>query len=196
MSAAAAAVAAALTAILLLLLEAPGGALAQGASNDVKPTPADLDRSILLEWRAGSPQLQRVWGDANAPVSAWEGVKVGAEGRVVKIELHAKDLTGVVPAALGGLAALTDLDLFANQLTSVTAELGNFTALKKPNLGDNRLGSVPAVLGRLTLLKRLDLGSNQLTSVPAELGGLSKLKQGVIRGQLGVMMGDLGVIWG
>jgi len=91
--------------VTLLLLEAPGGALAQdatagrgrGNNNNVlnkrsKPTPADLDRSILLEWRASSPQLQRVWSDENAPVSAWEGVTVGAAGRVVKLELQSKQL--------------------------------------------------------------------------------------------------------
>jgi hypothetical protein len=99
-------------AVTLLLLEAPGGALAQdagadrgrGNSNNVKkskPTPADLDRSILLEWRASSPQLQQVWSDESAPVSAWEGITVGAAGRVVEIDLQSHGLTGVVPAALG-----------------------------------------------------------------------------------------------
>jgi hypothetical protein len=82
MPAAAAATAAALAlAVAMLLLEATGGALAQGAGRGgvdnvlkrSKPSsPADLDRSILLEWRASSPPLQRVWSDENAPVSAWE----------------------------------------------------------------------------------------------------------------------------
>jgi len=36
----------------------------------------------------------------------WEGVTVGADSRVVKIELREQKLTGVVPAALGGLTAL------------------------------------------------------------------------------------------
>jgi hypothetical protein len=112
-----AAIAAALT-VYLLLLEAPGGAVAQGApgrgggNNNVlkrskpSPTPADLDRSILLEWRASSPPLQRVWSDENAPASAWDGVNIGAGGRVVDIELREQKLTGVVPAALGVLTAL------------------------------------------------------------------------------------------
>jgi Leucine-rich repeat (LRR) protein len=136
--------------VTLLLLVAPGGALAQGAGRGrgknvlkrSKPTPADLDRSILLEWREGSPQLLQVWSDENAPVSAWEGVTVGAERRVVKIKLESKGLTGVVPPALGGLTALTVLDLHANELT----------------------GSLPAALGNLNALKRLRLELNQLTA--------------------------------
>jgi len=42
------------------------------------------------EWRASSPQLQQAWSDESAPVSAWDGVTVGAEGRVVEIELRSK----------------------------------------------------------------------------------------------------------
>jgi hypothetical protein len=82
------------------------------------------DRSILLEWRASSPQLQRGWSDESAPVSEWEGVGVDAEGRVVSIDLWNWGVTGDVPAALGGLTALKMLILHSNQLMSVPAELG------------------------------------------------------------------------
>jgi hypothetical protein len=173
--------------IPLLLIEASGGAVAQGAGrggenvltrSKLKPTPADLDRSILLEWRKGSPQLQHVWDDEDAPVSAWHGVTVGAEGRVVKIEqLKYADLTGV-PAALGGLTALETLDLSWNQLTSVPKELGNLAALEVLDLSSNNLDSVPAALGGLTALKMLILFgafANQLETVPAELGKLTAL---------------------
>jgi len=89
---------AAALAVTLLLLDAPGGALAQGAGRRggrgknvlkrSKPTPADLDRSIEVAWREGSQQLRQVWSDENAPMSAWEGVSDGAEGRVVMIEIQ------------------------------------------------------------------------------------------------------------
>jgi hypothetical protein len=87
MPAAAVTAAALALAVTLLLLEAPGRALAQGAGRGggnknvlkrSKPTPAALDQSILLEWRASSPPLQRVWSDEDAPVSAW---KAGAYTR-------------------------------------------------------------------------------------------------------------------
>ena len=182
MSAAAAAIALTVT---LLLLEAPGGALAQGDGRDgkkdvlkrSKPTPADLDRSILLEWREGSPQLLQLWSDENAPVSAWEGVAVGAEGRVFSVDLHDEGLTGALPAELGRLTALETLWLYSNQLTSVPAELGELTALKGLVLTDNNeLTSVPVELGRLTALTSLYLNANKLTSVPAALGNLKALR--------------------
>ena len=60
-------------AVTLLLLASPGGALAQdagagrGRGKNVlkrsKPTAANRDRSILLEWRKGSTQLLLVWCD-------------------------------------------------------------------------------------------------------------------------------------
>jgi Leucine-rich repeat (LRR) protein len=140
------------------------------------PTPADLDRSILLEWRATSPKLQRLWRDANAPLSAWKGVTVGgAKGRVVKLSLSQRKLTSV-PASIGNLAALTRLDLSGNQLTSVPAALGRLAALKVLSFRWNKLASVPAELGRLKRLERLKLEFNELTSVPGKLGNLAALK--------------------
>ena len=61
-------------------------------------------------------------------------------GRVVKIKLVSCDLTGDVPAALGGLTALLVVDLRKNQLTSVPAELGNLTALTSLSLVGNPVG--------------------------------------------------------
>jgi len=169
MMSAAAAIALAVT---LLLLEAPGGALAQGAPGRGGNT---LDRSILLEWRASSPQLQQGWSDESAPVSEWEGVSVDAEGRVVSIDLWDWDIEGDLPAELGGLTALKMLTLHSNRLTSVPAALGNLTALEVLRLELNQLTSVPAELGRLAALTRLDLRNNQLTTVPAALGNLKAL---------------------
>ena len=155
-----------------------GRGAGRGRGNNVltrsTTTPADLERSILLEWREGSAQLQRVWRDENAPVSSWEGVTVGEDGRVVELYLDGKGLTSV-PAALGRLTALQELDLNMNQLTSVPAAMGKLTALTRLGLGRNQLTSVPAELGGLTALEGLYLSWNQLTSVPAELGGLDSL---------------------
>jgi Leucine-rich repeat (LRR) protein len=163
----AAAAAMALLTVTLLLLEAPGGALAQDApGRGGNKNKNNLDRCILLEWRATSPPLQRVWRDEGAPVSAWKGVTVNADGRVVKIRLERKDLTGGVPAALARLSALNGLVLGYNRLTSVPMQLGNLIALRQLRLSDNQLASVPAELGNLSALTTLSLDDNQLTSVP------------------------------
>jgi leucine-rich repeat protein SHOC2 len=93
-------------------------------------------------------------------VSAWEGVTVGEEGRVEKIRLEHKDLTGNVPAAIGGLTALKELELSHNKLTSMPQDIGNIAALETLALDANQLASLPAELGRLTQLTGLYLGFN------------------------------------
>jgi len=83
------------------------------------------DEAVLLAWRTECPELRTLW-DESAPVTAWEGVKFGEAGdadagRVVMISIQVKGLTGDLPAALGGLTALTGLYLGGNELTSVPA---------------------------------------------------------------------------
>ena len=141
--------------------------------------PVDTDVNALRAWREQCPALGALW-DESKPVTAWQGLTFGEAGganagRVVKIELMEKRLTGDMPAELGRLTALTVLWLGSNQLKSVPAELGRLTALTTLSLGGNQLTSVPAEFGRLTARTVLWLGGNQLTSVPAELGGLTSL---------------------
>jgi Leucine-rich repeat (LRR) protein len=128
-------------------------------------SPRVTDENVLRAWRAECPELRALWGES-APVTAWKGVTFGETGgangvrvvRVVRIALEKRGLTGDVPAALGGLTALTWLNLEGNQLTSVPAELGGLTALTGLSLSRNRLTSVPGRLGGLTALTSLDLG--------------------------------------
>jgi hypothetical protein len=115
-----------------------------------EPTPAERDRSILMKWRASSPQLQRMWFNEREPVFEWEGVTVDAEGRVLKIILERKRLTGAVPAALGGLTALETLRLFSNRLTSVPAELGGEVQVDSIT---TRVESAPGVCNQRLKLK-------------------------------------------
>jgi hypothetical protein len=143
------------------------GAMTSGAN--------DNDADVLRVWREACPELRALWR-TGTDVRTWEGVTFGegedgAAGRVVKIVLQRKGLTGAVPAALGRLAALEWLFLHNNQLTgSVPAALGQLAALQGLWLDNNRLtGAVPAALGRLAALEVLSLGNNQLTSVPAAL---------------------------
>ena len=57
------------------------------------------------------------------------------------------------------------------------AEIGQLTSLKELNLNDNQLTSVPAEIGQLAALRQLFLNCNQLTSVPAEIGQLTSLTE-------------------
>ena len=59
---------------------------------------------------------------------------------------------------------------------AVPAEIGQLTSLRQLNLDGNQLTSLPAEIGQLTSLTRLDLHGNQLTSLPAEIGQLTSLR--------------------
>ena len=132
------------------------------------------DVGVLRTWRAMCPELQALWPEAARP-EQWRGVTI-ENGRVVKLDLEDFSLTGAVPAEVGRLSALIQLNLNSNQLTSVPAEIGQLTALRELNLNSNQLTSVPAEIGQLTALRELYLGENQLTSLPAEIGQLAALE--------------------
>ena len=75
------------------------------------------------------------------------------DGRVVELELGELGLTGAVPAEIGQLTSLTELDLRGNQLTSLPAEIGQLTSLTVLYLRRNQLTSLPAEIGQLTSLR-------------------------------------------
>ena len=144
------------------------------------------------------------WGNngnwlSNAPMGEWHGVITDSDGRVTELSLSFNQLTGEIPAELGGLTNLTHLYLSFNQLTgAIPAELGGLSNLTHLYLGGNQLtGEIPAELGGLTNLTHLYLSFNQLTgAIPAELGGLSNLEwlslfNNQLTGEIPAELGDL-----
>ena len=106
----------------------------------------------------------------------WEGV-VMENGRVVELDLEDVGLTGAVPAEVGRLTALRELNVSRNALTLLPAEIGQLASLESLELGYNELTSVPEEIGQLTSLEELHLNNNKLTSVPAEIGQLTSLEE-------------------
>ena len=118
--------------------------------------------------------------------SPWHGVTV-TSGRVTALDLSDNGLAGTIPAAVGGFADLTSLDLSENpSLTgAIPPELGQLEALTSLDLGvlgvetdpGALTGTIPASLGRLTSLTTLDLsGHAGLTgSIPAALTRITGL---------------------
>ena len=133
------------------------------------------DVGVLRTWRAMCPELQALWPEAARP-EQWRGVTIEND-RVVKLDLEDFSLTGAVPAEVGRLSALIQLNLNSNQLTSVPAEIGQLTSLTWLNLYDNKLTSLPAEIGQLISLRELRLYDNQLMRVPAEIRQLTSLRE-------------------
>ena len=180
------------------------------ANSYKKSTTLEDDRKTLLAVKgtlAGAASLN--WND-RIPVEEWDGVTV-SRGRVTKLNLRKKGLTGAVPPLLGRLSALEslvlennalrghippelgslsnlkDLWLKYNQLTGgIPPELGNLTSLERFSAINNHLtGSIPDTLGDLSNLQELWLGNNQLSGgIPATFGKLSKLRELWLRNNL------------
>ena len=107
------------------------------------------DCEALLEARdalVGSGSLN--WTTDTA-MTQWEGVRLsGTPGRVTRLTLDQKGLSGKIPALLGTLSMLTELDLRNNQLTGeIPTELGEHTSLQELYLSGNQLtGCIPEAL--------------------------------------------------
>ena len=101
------------------------------------------------------------WNGAAGTECDWYGITCSS-GRVTKIKLGWRQLTGSIPAELGSLTELESLILSSNSLSgSIPSELGNLTNLEGLYLNSNSLtGSVPAELGNLTNLSELRLSNN------------------------------------
>ena len=60
--------------------------------------------------------------------------------------------------------------------TKIPAEIGNMTNLEEINLADSGISSVPDEIGKLTNLKRLDLSRTKITKLPESIKNLKNLK--------------------
>ena len=119
------------------------------------------------------------WGTGNDKnINSWKGVTVSG-GRVTKLELPNKELSGNIPEQISKLSHLQTLDLSGNTLTEEIPEsLRYLASLQTLNLSENSLsGPIPEELSDLASLRTLDLHKNQLTgSIPTSLGRLTYLK--------------------
>ncbi|CAI5512731.1 unnamed protein product, partial [Closterium sp. Naga37s-1] len=89
------------------------------------------------------------------------------------------NLSGPIPASIGGLLHLTYLNLQGNNFSGpIPTQLCQLTALQYMDLSNNSLdGTIPACFAALTNLLVLDLHHNQLSGpIPQELGSMLSLQ--------------------
>ena len=94
------------------------------------------------------------------------------------VDLSRTQLSGAVPAELGGLASLTFLSIEGNQLSgAVPAAMGGLTRLSHLALHDNRLsGRIPRALTQLSTLTLFYFGGNDGLCAPSDYAFLEWLK--------------------
>ena len=132
---------------------------------------------VALYDETNGPSWTETW-DLTQPIDTWYGVSLNQGGCVSALDLNANQLAGEIPAQLGDLASLLDLQLQHNSLTgNIPLELSNLIQLEVLNLGFNQLeGNIPPGLGNLTNLTQLGLNSNQLSgTIPETLSNLTNL---------------------
>ena len=99
-----------------------GGAQAATAQAD------DSDRAVLVALYTATDGPRWANSDnwlSDAPIGEWYGVDDDS-GRVTALRLASNDLRGEIPAALGSLANLEELDLAGNWLTGeIPSALGD-----------------------------------------------------------------------
>ena len=168
--------------------------VAVSAVSDASNTGLVSDCEALLRARnqlAGSARLN--WHEGT-PMNLWQGVFLGGTPpRVTSVvlrggtserpsrELGAQKLNGTIPADLGDLSMLTQLNLHSNDLSgSIPNEIANLTNMRRLFLHNNRLsGTIPDLSG-LRSLERLWLSGRDMNlsgGVPAWLNSMSRLEQ-------------------
>ncbi|TQD83245.1 hypothetical protein C1H46_031208 [Malus baccata] len=80
------------------------------------------------------------------------------------IDISCNNFSGSIPAEVGELKSLYELNLSSNALTgTIPPSLGNLRQLESLDLSNNSLsGQIPAEFGGLTFLSFLDVSNNQL----------------------------------
>ena len=94
---------------------------------------------LVKDTLAGTVQLN--WS-LDVPITRWDGITVsGTPQRITSIALPSRGLNGRIPAQLGILRYLSNLDLSDNQLTGhIPSELGNLRRITRLRLAGNYFG--------------------------------------------------------
>ena len=106
----------------------------------------DTEALIALYDAWAEPDLEN-WLTRD-PLGDWEGVSVDHRGRVVRLQLPGKGLSGILPPELGDLTQLSWVDLSYNDFGGqIPPEWGKLSELRTLLLDSNRLsGEIPTEL--------------------------------------------------
>jgi internalin A len=109
---------------------------------------------------------------------ARERIKEARQTGAKMFDLSGLELTEL-PAEIGDIENLRNLNLYGNQLTGLPETIGKLVNLQYLSLSGNQLTGLPETIGKLVNLRYLSLSGNQLTGLSEVIGKLANL-QGLI----------------
>ncbi|KAM3245342.1 hypothetical protein ACQJBY_056581 [Aegilops geniculata] len=163
----------------LLLISCGVGRILCSSTTTVHDNSTDM--ISLLDFKRAvtndSRQALRSW-QANVPLCSWEGVHCSS-GRVTKLYLSERGLSGPISPSLGNLTFLRTLDLSKNGFTGELPSLNRLHRLEYLDLGNNSIqGTIPNTLTNCSKLWSLDISANLLMGeIPLGIGRLSNLRK-------------------
>lgn len=125
--------------------------------------------SVISDW-------QDPW-DFSMPMDTWAGVKLNSNGCVTEL-WGGESWNGTLPAAIGNLEALTNLQIDGDLLQgSIPSAIGNLSKLRTLKIQSTSIsGGIPESIYDLTLLRSLNLSCTKLGGTLSEkLGQLTNL---------------------
>lgn len=102
-----------------------------------------------------------------------DDVALDPKARRVKLE-HNKLIH--IPASIGTLTLMTQLDVSHNALDELPAELGMCRRLRILHCNDNKLSELPSALSDCRFLEELVASHNRMVTIPSSLGQLEHLR--------------------
>ena len=106
------------------------------------------------------------WTGANkwlidADPCTWEGIACGI-ARITTLDLNNRNVTGAIPAAIGGLVNVSLLDLGLNPITSLPTEVGALP-LQTLNVSGTQITSLPSVFAAMPFLNAVNVANNNMS---------------------------------
>ena len=117
---------------------------------------------ILYEATGGKYWTDNTNWLSDEDLSEWHGVRTDEDGRVTRLELNRNELTGAIPAEIGGLSRLGYSNMSRNSVSGpIPAELGKLTQLGRLELNNNHFeGALPPEMGGMKTLEHFDVAHN------------------------------------
>ncbi|MBD3418556.1 MAG: hypothetical protein GF398_00415 [Chitinivibrionales bacterium] len=166
-----------------LYIEEPEGAYVSGPLTNIAVAAADTNDLGTIsvdscpDGRCDSATVEEfIRRNSLAGAGVDDIATANAAGRVLALRASGLGVS-VLPASVGRLLQLGELDVANNKLDSLPPQLGRLARLQYFDASKNILTGVPVEIGNLTRLQELRLHHNALTQVPASVGNLTNLKK-------------------